>query len=195
MTETFYVYHIVTNKKMEIGQKIILDDTTYNTLYTHFLEKSITNEKNEDIFQLLGNYDAATTLTLRQEDATVLKRYLGSTVRAIREITTELVRVQQFPHYPSRLSCLYTTLSYEDLLKWVAIFESFNRTILQIVKLKVNGRFFEADASLLPKANGASFHQKMNEAYEYWTVRNEDSLKEVLVDGEIEVIEIIHDYT
>ncbi len=62
-----------------------------------------------------------------------------------------MVRLQEYPNYPSRLSCLYAAKSYEDVLKWKALFDSYNREVLQIVKLRVIGNYFEGDGNLLPK--------------------------------------------
>ena len=33
--------------------------------------------------------------------------YMDQTIRAVRETIVEMVRLQEFPEYPSRLSCLY----------------------------------------------------------------------------------------
>ncbi len=73
-----------------------------------------------------------------------------------------MVRLQEFPEYPSRLSCLYASKSYEDALKWKALFDSYNREVLQIVKLRVIGSSFEGDGNLLPKEDGIPFSKKSN---------------------------------
>ena len=133
-----------------------------------------------------------------KDNADVVTRYAGQTIRAIRETIVEMVRLQEFPQYPSRLSCLYTTKNYEDVLKWKDLFESYNRKILQIVKLRVNGNCFEGDGNLLPKDDGAPFAQKIQQARTYWqgNVNNGlNGLSELLVDGEIKVVEVIKDFT
>ena len=68
-----------------------------------------------------------------------------------------MVRLQEYPDYPSRLSCLYAAKSYEDTLKWKALFDSYNREVLQIVKLRVIGSSFEGDGNLLPKEDAIPF--------------------------------------
>ena len=87
------------------------------------------------------------------------------------------------------------TKSYEDVLKWKAVFESYNRQILQIVKLRVNGNCFEGDGELLPKDDGISFARKIEQARVYWQGNENNELSELLVDGIIEVVEIIEDFT
>lgn len=132
---------------------------------------------------------------MSQENADLALKYFDQTIRAIREIIVEMVRLQEYPEFPSRLSCLYAAKSYEDALKWKGIFEIHNRKVLQVVRLKVIGKLFEGDGALLPKEDGCSFSIKIEQAREYWkgNVRNE--LPELLIDGIIEVVEIIDDYS
>ena len=97
---------------------------------------------------------------MNNENAEVAINYIDQTIRAIREAIVEMVRLQEFPEYPSRLSCLYAAKSYEDALKWKALFDSYNRKVLQIVKLRVIGNSFEGDGNLLPKGRWCSFLSK-----------------------------------
>ncbi len=92
--------------------------------------------------------------------------YMNQTIRAARETIVEMVRLQEFPEYPSRLSCLYAAKSYEDALKWKALFDSYNREVLQIVKLRVIGSSFEGDGNLLPKRRWYSFFSKKSNKLE-----------------------------
>lgn len=68
-----------------------------------------------------------------------------------------MVRMQEYPEYPSQLSCLYAAKNYQEALKWKELFDSFNRKVLQIVKLRVIGAIFEGDGRLLPKEEGMPF--------------------------------------
>ena len=180
---------------MHLGQTIHFESNEKNTLYRFFFEKEQMNTNGEDFFQILrGNY-SNDGLHLDKENADVVVNYAGLTIRAIREVIVEMVRLQEYPHYPSRLSCLYVTKSYEDVLKWKAVFESYNRQILQIVKLRVNGNCFEGDGELLPKDDGISFARKIEQARAYWQGNENNELSEILIDGIIEVVEIIEDFT
>lgn len=44
MKKEFIAYHIVTNKKMELGQVITFDKDQKNTLYRFFFEKELVNQ-------------------------------------------------------------------------------------------------------------------------------------------------------
>ncbi|MFK4291425.1 DUF2441 domain-containing protein [Bacillus mycoides] len=191
----FYVYHIVTRKKMNIGQIIHFDKNQTNTLYHFFFEREQLNSNGEDGIKILNNHYKSDGLHINNENAKVVMNYIDQTIRAVRETIVEMVRLQEFPEYPSRLSCLYASKSYEDALKWKALFDSYNRDVLQIVKLRVIGSSFEGDGNLLPKEDGIPFAQKMEQAREYWkgNVRNE--LPELLINGRIEVVEIIDDFS
>lgn len=191
----FIVYHIVTRNKMEIGQIITFDKNNHNTLYRFFFEREQLNAKGDDFFQILDNNMTNDGLILNKEDTEIAINYANQTIRAIRESITEMVRLQEYPEYPSRLSCLYATKSYEEALKWKEVFDSYNRNVLQIVKLRVNGSCFEGDGNLLPKEDGAPFSKKIEQARAYWKGHNNNNLPELLVNGRIEVVEIIEDFT
>ncbi|MEH6933821.1 MULTISPECIES: DUF2441 domain-containing protein [Bacillus] len=191
----FYAYHIVTRKTMSIGQIIHFDKNQTNTLYHFFFEREQLNSHDEDSIQILKSHYLNEELHINNENAKVVMNYIDQTIRAVRETIVEMVRLQEFPEYPSRLSCLYASKSYEDALKWKALFDSYNREVLQIVKLRVIGSSFEGDGNLLPKEDGIPFAQKIEQAKEYWkgNVRNE--LPELLINGKIEVVEIIDDFS
>ncbi|HDX9630832.1 TPA: DUF2441 domain-containing protein [Bacillus cereus] len=192
---TFYAYHIVTRKKMNIGQIIQFDNNQTNTLYRFFFEREQLNTDSEDCMQILNKYYTNDGLHINTENAPVVMNYMGQTIRAIRETIVEMVRLQEFPEYPSRLSCLYAAKSYEVALKWKALFDSYNREVLQIVKLRVIGSYFEGDGNLLPKEDGIPFSQKIEQAREYWKGNIRNGLPELLINGDIEVVEIIDDFS
>lgn len=189
------VYHIVTRKKMKVGQIINFEENQRNTLYRFFFEREHLNSKGEDFIKIFQNQFTDEGLKLTKEDAEVGRRYIDQTTRAIRETLAEMVRLEEYPDYPSRLSCLYATNNFEDALKWVEIFNSYNRQVLQLVSLRVFGKSFVGDASLLPKEDGASFSRKIEQARDYWKGNVKSELPELLVDGKIEVVEIIKEYT
>jgi len=102
-----YVYHIVTKKKMSLGQMLYFDDKQKNALYQFFFEKERLNSKGEDSIEILYGHYTDEGLKLNKENADVAISYVGQTIRAIREVIVEMVRLQEYPEYPSRLSCLY----------------------------------------------------------------------------------------
>lgn len=193
--DEFYAYHLVTRNKMTLGQVIYFDMDQKNTLYRFFFEREQLNAKGEDFIQILNGHYTNEGLNLSKENAEVAIKYAGQTIRAIREIIVEMVRLQEHPEYPSRLSCLYAAKSYEDALKWKEVFDTYDRNVLQMVKLRVVGSCFEGDGNLLPKEDGVPFSQKIEQAKEYWRGNVKGELTELLINGTIEVVEIIEDFT
>ncbi|MGN4443801.1 DUF2441 domain-containing protein [Bacillus cereus group sp. MYBK79-1] len=193
--QAFYAYHIVTRKKMNIGQIIHFDKNQTNTLFHFFFEREHLNSNGEDPMQILKEHYTNEELHINNENTKVVMNYMDQTIRAVRETIVEMVRLQEFPEYPSRLSCLYAAKSYEDALKWKALFDSYNREVLQIVKLRVIGNSFKGDENLLPKEDGIPFSQKIEQAREYWRGNDSNELPELLINGEIEVVEIIDDFS
>ena len=112
MEETFYVYHLVTRTKMQLGQVILFDNEQKNTLFHYFFEKEHLNSEGKDLFQIMNDSRNEDTIILNKDNSHIVSQYLDHTIRSIREVIVELVRLQEFPQYPSRLSCLYTTKNY-----------------------------------------------------------------------------------
>ncbi|MNL10132.1 hypothetical protein D3C87_1309240 [compost metagenome] len=79
-------------------------------------------------------------------------------------------------------------------MKWKDIFDSYNRKVLQIVKLRVVGSFFEGDGNLLPKEDGVSFSLKIEQARTCWKENVKNELPDPLINEKIEVVEILEDF-
>ncbi|REB11652.1 DUF2441 domain-containing protein [Sporosarcina sp. BI001-red] len=179
---------------MSLGQQLHFDKHQKNTLYRFFFEKERLSSTGEDFMQILHSHYTDAGLNLDDECANVVVGYANQTIRAIREVIAEMVRLQEYPEYPSRLSCLYAAKSYEDSLKWKELFDSYNRKVLQIVKLRVVGNYFEGDGDLLPKNDGVAFVRKIEQAKEYWKGDVKSELPEMLINGKIEVVEIVNEF-
>lgn len=180
---------------MKIGQNIHFDKNQTNTLFHFFFERKHLNSNGQDPMQILKEHYTNEELHINNENAKVVMNYMDQTIRAVRETIVEMVRLQEFPEYPSRLSCLYAAKNYEDALKWKALFDSYNREVLQIIKLRVIGHYFEGDGNLLPKEDGIPFSKKIEQAREYWKGNVSNELPELLINGKIEVVEIIDDFS
>lgn len=82
----------------------------------------------------------------------------------------------------------------EEAPKWKELFDAYNRDVLQIVKQRMVGNYFEGDGELIPKADAAPFSQKIEQVKEYWKGNTKNELPELLINGNIEVVEIINDH-
>lgn len=186
-------YHLVTRKPMTIGQHITFEKEDRNRLYSFFLDNHFKyNDKQSaaEIWQAFrenGHSISSTKLSF-------LSNVQEHESRAIREVITEMVRLEYFPMYPSRFKCLYGTTELKDLYQWKEVFESFDREVLQIVKLESEGPYFQGDAELLPSSRNVTFVEKMEQAKKYWRHPNRQGVSEVLIGGVIEVVDILEDF-
>lgn len=170
-------YHVVTERPMYIGQHIIFDENHHNGVWLRVNEKL---EIVNDIYNNPKNYKG------------IDLEYHTSV--ALRELALEKIRSEKYPDYPSRMACLYVSETLNEANKWFEYFVGLGRPTYQIVKLKVNGNVFYGDAE---KCFDGKLTEKENLilAKKYWENKtlNENSITEMLVDGDIEVIEIIKD--
>lgn len=94
MGEEFFVYHVVTERPMQLGQIIVFDEHHHNGVYERIMTcKKILDGENV-------HNDLA--YMIRSD----LNRWSATTYR---ELSLEKVRQEEFDNYPSRLACLYTS--------------------------------------------------------------------------------------
>lgn len=130
MTETFYAYHVVTERPMHLGQHILFDDSHHSGVYERVMAKKTVVD---DIYRNPQKYaDAELEYPV---------------VVALRELALEEVRQQKYPDYPSRMGCLYVSETLQESTNWADYFISLGRPTYQIVKVKVIGNRFVGDAT------------------------------------------------
>lgn len=179
LIEEKYFYHVVTNKPMYVGQKINFTEDNQSGVYKRVMEKE---DLVKDIYLHPENY--------HQED---LEHH---TKVALRELAMEEVRQQHFPNYPSRLKSLYVSTNIDDAYMWANSFIKKDRVVFQIVKLKTSGNSFTGNAYNCFEGTTNKEHN-LKESFKYWNNIIEDETKiiyETIIDGEIEVVEIIETF-
>ncbi len=173
--EELFAYHVVTEKPMHIGQNIVFDNNHHNGVWQRV------NEKLDIVNEIYNNPDKYMNVELEHHTSV-----------ALRELALEKVRIKKYPDYPSRMACLYVSKTLEEAENWFNYFISLGRPTFQIVKLKIKGNVFYGDAE---KCFDGRLTEKENLflAEEYWDNKDfdESSIIEMLVDGDIEVIEIV----
>ena len=174
-----FAYHVVTERPMYVGQRIIFDNEHHNGVYQRVYDKLDTVN---DIYKNPDKYDA---------DA--LEHH---TSVALRELALEEIRCKKFPQYPSRMGCLYVSETLESAERWAGLFSSMGRMVYHIVKLDIQGNWFIGDATKC--FNGrTSKEENLRLAEIYWKSRAGcecvQTIREMLVDGQITVIEIVRE--
>lgn len=192
--EDHIAYHIATKNRFAVDQIISFKNNEPNQLCNFFFGKTFKNSNVKDLLEILNNNYEESGIVLDEENSLVALKYMNINIRATRELITEYVRLMEFKEKPSRLSCLYCARSYSELIEWKKIFESYNRKILQIVKVEYSGNYFIGDGDKLPKENCISFFDKMEEARCYWKGNENSVLPEMLVNGDIRIVEIVEEF-
>ncbi|BCN30832.1 DUF2441 domain-containing protein [Anaeromicropila herbilytica] len=174
------VYHVVTERPMYEGQSIVFDDEHHNSVYHRVMTcKRILAGEN-------------VTGDLADFIRTDLDKWSKVTYR---ELSLEKVRKEEFPQYPSRMACLYTSQTLNEAKQWAKFFEEIGRNVFSIVKLKVNGSIFSGDACNC--FDGVS-EESVNDlkSRNYWRIARlyDNPVIETLVNGEILVDKIIEEY-
>lgn len=170
-------YHVVTDRPMYVGQQIIFDEAHHSGVYQRVHEKiDIVN----DIYANPSKYNVET-----------LEHHVSV---ALRELALEEVRQQKYPQYPSRMGCLYVSNSLEEAENWGKFFAEIGRPTYHIVKLDITGNCFIGDATKCFKGQ-LDKQANLRLAEAYWQsnadTEKEQAIHEMLVDGQITVIEIV----
>ena len=113
----------------------------------------------------------------------------------LRELAAEEVRKEKFSHLPSRLKCMFLSETKEETLKNFEKMKKNNpQKSFQAVAVKLNGEVFYAKEVGLQR-NGLSYNDNQKVALMYWA-QNQNSTectKEILFEGQAEVLEIFRE--
>lgn len=187
-----YLYHVVRYEKMTPGQKFVVGEKP-----NHFclsMNNKDFNVGDDDVNMLVFNKNIK---DFSDEDATATKNYIYHSCLIIRELVLENVRLNEFHSLPSRLKCLYACETLQEAEKWVSVLQRMDKKNLplQIVKLKVDGKIFKGDGSLMLR-NTFSVDSKIEMARAYWgqKTQSQKEYQEILFEGKAEVVNIEKDF-
>jgi len=172
-----FVYHVVTERPMTVGQKIIFDEEHHSGVYQRV---TALEEQVRDVYAHPDKYPLP------------LEHHLDV---AIRELAMEQVRQEKFPEYPSRMASLYVSRTLQESRDWAAFFSRIGRPTYAIVKLNVEGRSFVGDACNCFDGT-PDLADNLARAEHYWrNLPNDEGrpIYEMLVDGMITVEEIVEE--
>jgi len=173
-----YYYHVVTDRRMHLHQHILLDEEHHSGVWQRVMDKLPIVE------EIYANPEAYRGVTLEHH-----------TDVALRELALEEVRRAEYAQYPSRMACLYVSKTLKESEDWFDFFTRIGRPTFQIVKLRVCGNIFEGDAAKC--FDGTPDHEEnLRLARRYWENKDEpgeQTIVELLVSGDLEVVEILKD--
>ena len=170
-------YHVVSDRPKAVGQRFLLDAAHPNGVHDRvYAQRHVT----EEIYAHPERYESAAL----PHDVCV----------ALRELAMECVRREKFPQYPSRMAALYVSESYEEAVRWAEYFVRIGRPTYCVAKVAVHGNCFRGDACNCFDGT-VSEEENLRLAERYWQNAENDEghapITEVLVDGEIEIVEIL----
>lgn len=118
---------------------------------------------------------------------------------SIKEIALEEVRREKFPNLPSRLHCMYLSISKDIALqnvKSMANSREKNGKHFQAVAVKLNGTIFKA-GKVYVNREAKSYEYYKEKANAYWKQKGlkDEEVKEILFEGKAEIIQILDEYT
>ena len=115
---------------------------------------------------------------------------------ALRELALEEVRKADYPHYPSRMGCLYVSRTLAEAENWGKFFADIGRPTYSIVKLEIQGNCFLGDATKCFRGQ-LNREENLRLARSYWESPADpdspQSICEMLVDGRITVVEVVRE--
>ena len=170
-------YHVISDIPKVKGEHLLLDDRHPNRVYAR-----VSRQMNavRDVYADPKKYE-------RQE----LPHDL---LVALRELALEKVRKEKYPRYPSRMAALYVSRTFEEAERWGEFFARIGRPTYGIARIRSNGRVFIGDACKCFDGT-ASEAENLRLAEKYWENAADESeeppVTEILVDGDIEILEII----
>lgn len=171
------VYHVVCDRPLQVGQRIVIDGNNRSGVYQRVMALADT---------------AADVLSHPEKYPLPLEHHLNV---AIRELAMEQVRRERYPDYPSRMACLYVSREVDPAKQWATYFARLGRPTYAVVELEVEGRCFVGDA--LNCFDGTPDQaDNLTRAERYWqNAPNEDGdpIWEMLVDGDIRVVRVIEE--
>lgn len=171
------VYHVVSDRPMEVGQIIRFDENNRSGVWQRVMALADT---------------AADVLAHPEKYELPLEHRLDV---AIRELAMEQVRLERYPQYPSRMACLYVSRELAPAKEWAAYFTRLGRPTYAIAELEVEGRCFIGDA--INCFDGTPDQaDNLARAERYWSNAPNgegEPIWEMLVDGDIRVVRIVEE--
>ena len=184
------------NKPMEKDQKILIGNTC-NPFFDHFMKVSMTvpvtnqNNGNVDQIQVSTYFDNVANGNITNVDSQVIANFGSQAIDSLftfsRELFLENVRLEYFPHLPSRTKCIWLCQAEIEVERWAQIFKQRKA---RVVKINIEGNTFCADSMLLPLKH-ETFEVWHDKAFKYWGGGLSNSpIIETLFVGEATVTEV-----
>ncbi len=192
------LYQVATDRFFKVGDKIKFDKTINNGQYQRVYNSPFQKE-NIRMSDFVYSHAKRKFFRLKRDDLYDIAHCLDFYDLTIRELAMEDVRKELYPNYPSRLHCMYLSISKDVVLENMKSMINSNEkkgTFFQAIAVKLNGKIFKAGNAYMPRT-GQSYNYYREKAIEYWSQSNiqDDKVKEILFEGEAEITEIFDEFS
>ena len=186
------LYQVATDRDYKVGDKLTFGKMDNGQCYNAY---NTSYQQNGESLYRIGYKKANKGIF---KDRVLINNLAGALEKydfAFREMAIEDVRKEQFPDCPSRMKCMFLTDSKQGCLNNLPKFANKGYgKVYQAVAVKVTGKVFYAKDVVIART-GSSFNQYKEEAIRYWSQnqKSEESIKEILFEGEAEVVEVMQE--
>lgn len=189
------LYQVATDRNYKVGDVITFNKEIPNGQHNRVFNRDfkLNNVRPSDEM-----YEVAKRKFKKfksKEDIYSIARILESYDVAVKELALEDVRKELFPNLPSRLHCMYLSLTKDIALqniKSMSESREKNGKHFQAVAVKLSGKIFKAGKVYMSR-EAQSYGYYKEKAIEYWKQKNlkDEDVKEVLFEGTAEIVEIL----
>lgn len=188
------LYQVATDRNYKVGDKLVFDKFTPNGQFSRVFKTPFKLDGKRPC-DILYNIAGHRFKRLKKNQLYELAHILEYYDVFVKELALEEVRSESFADYPSRLHCMYLSISKDIALQNIEAMAK-NRekkgSQFQAVAVKLNGKIFKAGKFYMSRES-ESYEQYKEKAYSYWSQKDlkDEEVKEVLFEGEAEIVEII----
>lgn len=188
------LYQVATDRNYKVGDKLVFDKFTPNGQFSRVFKTSFKLDGKRPC-DILYNIAGHRFKRLKKNQLYELAHILEYYDVFVKELALEEVRSESFADYPSRLHCMYLSISKDIALQNIEAMAKKREkkgSQFQAVAVKLNGKIFKAGRFYMSRES-ESYEQYKEKSYSYWVQKDlkDEEVKEVLFEGEAEIVEII----
>ena len=188
------LYQVATDRNYKVGDKLVFDKNIPNGQFKSVFQTSfkVDSKRPSDILYSIAGHRFKKLKTNQLYELAHILEYYDVFVK---ELALEEVRANKFPDLPSRLHCMYLSISKDIALQNIESMSKNtekNGSQFQAIAVKLNGTIFKAGKFYMTRES-ESYEYYKEKAYGYWSQKDlrDDAVKEILFEGEAEVVEIL----
>ena len=188
------LYQVATDRNYKVGDKLVFDKNIPNGQFKSVFQTSfkVDSKRPSDILYSIAGHRFKKLKTNQLYELAHILEYYDVFVK---ELALEEVRANKFPDLPSRLHCMYLSISKDIALQNIESMSKNtekNGSQFQAIAVKLNGTIFKAGKFYMTRES-ESYEYYKEKAYGYWSQKDlrDDAVKEILFEGEVEVVEIL----